>query len=1483
MDTTIDVALDATDGYRSGDEAALHVFSKEPHVEPEGEEACRVAVDRLGERIRAVPMLVELIARNIKGAAQTASDRFQGLKEIVQNADDAGASSISFALREVGGGHDLLVAHDGTKRVTLLDVVGLSSPGFSNKAEDPDSIGRFGIGFKIVHSFCDRVDVHDGHYHFEANGTRLRSIEPEVPVPGFYDPNQATTLFRLRLRRNVPVDALRDWIVRQDESNLPFLRTLRKLSLIGLGGGESVRRHLTSREIGRFAAKVGGEDVEISHVAVEAANGLAWDRFDVRVPVPDDLERSDKKAGETSPMAVAVPRGGSAQPLYVAFPMKVASRVPLALNAQFDPVASRETMLETDWNRWLVERLGELVGEVALHLLATDAARGWAAIPQEGETYVCEDDSWIPGAFDEAFEKVRRTVAARGALPGGIPFSQIAYEAKSLEGVALPGDAPTVVEGRFGVPLAFRGEGDRWRDALAEIDGPERFEADAFLAAVGGEAFDDRSPEWFVELLAKMSGLGVAPDSIRRARLVVDAGGNRHEAKVRGESAAILLSGVSASGFALRHGLAIELHEAYDTPAGGWAKGWLREHATFMDEVGARDLLAAYANLYKAAPREIGDAEFVELRDLFERVPEGEVTTLGARVGEAILLSCRHYVDGKAAVAAVRAADAYLPQSYERDGKGWGTAAGRTAGMRWVDPDYEKLLAVSGRRKGGEQRSRGARAFLTILGVRNVPKIVNVVGEAQWYTARPAWAPAIKFQVYADHRSPDLLAVLKDIEADKGEGAQRAAILFRTLARAWDRHGERSLERQSVAKAGRHGKYGWNLRKEVPASWLADLIDRKWFRDEAGVKSKPSELTVRSPRSESLYGTSARYAAELRPEDMKSGFADAVGIERREAASRILAQLEDMRDGRQVADPGRIMRCYIALAEQCPPASATGVTGLECGDVPIRSLRGKFGLKGRGLLFDPDEGDWKSPPAFYRGPEIFKGVRPRVPSVQALLPLWLALGIKEPTVSDCVKAFVTASRTPPSSDLDGFLVNVFQHVGKKSREDKPRRGLLPQIPLACGDVWVTKRPVYVVRGFEDGRALAGEAARLRLWTPPCDVRLFADILEPLGVEQVVPTVLVSSEGEEDDLAQDRFDKAVMELADRLARNAPDVYAAIDDWKALDAMGVTLHDGGVRLQVASAAWKGKVPTVVRAHVEDGVLHAADLDALSDAEEGGRVVAGLFSPSVRHHVAMAWASAWTRAETRTGPAIRLADDRDDTDYVKGLASAIDEGLKARPKAASVKPDEGAPAKDAAMPHKKVVERVQRLRDFDPELSAEVSLGAGGATPGKKPAGRTKLTNGGGTGKGAGTGRREVVRNEYKNVDVEDLGMRYAHHFLQHASNGTLEDIRLRRGGGADATIDWKTFVEVKAFYGGAPSSIGLTAHETERARKCGRDFILAIVSGLGDDQDLEIRLVFDPLSNASWEANRGITLKSVAKANGSIVIKVFEPDAEDAAAV
>ncbi len=94
------------------------------------------------------------------------------LLELLQNADDAGASRVHF---EVDGG-ELRVTHDG-EPFGPLDVLGVLSVGQSTKG--PADIGLFGVGFKSVYAVTERPRVYSGPFAFEIGGmARPRPVEP---------------------------------------------------------------------------------------------------------------------------------------------------------------------------------------------------------------------------------------------------------------------------------------------------------------------------------------------------------------------------------------------------------------------------------------------------------------------------------------------------------------------------------------------------------------------------------------------------------------------------------------------------------------------------------------------------------------------------------------------------------------------------------------------------------------------------------------------------------------------------------------------------------------------------------------------------------------------------------------------------------------------------------------------------------------------------------------------------------------------------------------------------------------------------------------------------------------------------------------------------------------------------------------------------------------------------------------------------------
>ncbi|MBN1969029.1 MAG: DUF3883 domain-containing protein [Candidatus Delongbacteria bacterium] len=82
--------------------------------------------------------------------------------EILQNAEDANATEISFCLYE----DRLEINHNG-KDFDFNDVDGITGIGISTKKEDINSIGKFGVGFKSVFAVTQAPVIHSGCFHFE--------------------------------------------------------------------------------------------------------------------------------------------------------------------------------------------------------------------------------------------------------------------------------------------------------------------------------------------------------------------------------------------------------------------------------------------------------------------------------------------------------------------------------------------------------------------------------------------------------------------------------------------------------------------------------------------------------------------------------------------------------------------------------------------------------------------------------------------------------------------------------------------------------------------------------------------------------------------------------------------------------------------------------------------------------------------------------------------------------------------------------------------------------------------------------------------------------------------------------------------------------------------------------------------------------------------------------------------------------------------
>ncbi|MEH1053687.1 hypothetical protein V6U89_00500 [Micromonospora sp. CPCC 206171] len=115
------------------------------------------------------------------------ADRTHFIFELLQNAEDAGASRVTFALHA----DRLVVEHDG-RPFNEQDVRGICGVDASTKTGELTSIGKFGIGFKSVYAYTRSPEVHSESEHFRIQ----HYVRPEhAECPADLDPDLTRFVF----------------------------------------------------------------------------------------------------------------------------------------------------------------------------------------------------------------------------------------------------------------------------------------------------------------------------------------------------------------------------------------------------------------------------------------------------------------------------------------------------------------------------------------------------------------------------------------------------------------------------------------------------------------------------------------------------------------------------------------------------------------------------------------------------------------------------------------------------------------------------------------------------------------------------------------------------------------------------------------------------------------------------------------------------------------------------------------------------------------------------------------------------------------------------------------------------------------------------------------------------------------------------------------------------------------------------------------
>jgi len=297
------------------------------------------------------------------------SDSTHFIYELLQNAEDADATSVRFELSD----DRLEVLHDG-RRFTEDDVRAISRVASGTKTEDDlITIGRFGVGFKSVYSYTDAPEIHCGDEHF-----RIKDyIRPEsAPVQNI--PKDLTTRFIFPFRG--------DSCPSSDQAVSDISKRLRDLdvrTMLFLKNIEHVRWSVHGDETGEYlretqACGAGHQVSVLGHHGGHKDVVETWLVF--RKPV-EGAEKEGKPIeiafqlctvdeGETAKsmkrIRPLVPRPGSAlkSPLTVFFSTLTDTRLGFIIQGPYRTTPTRESIPDSDeWNRKLVCQTADMVVE----------------------------------------------------------------------------------------------------------------------------------------------------------------------------------------------------------------------------------------------------------------------------------------------------------------------------------------------------------------------------------------------------------------------------------------------------------------------------------------------------------------------------------------------------------------------------------------------------------------------------------------------------------------------------------------------------------------------------------------------------------------------------------------------------------------------------------------------------------------------------------------------------------------------------------------------------------------------------------------------------------------------------------------------------------------------------------------------------------------------------------------------------------------
>lgn len=310
------------------------------------------------------------------------------LLELIQNADDSGSSKV---IIKIDSNKNILSISNLGEPFSKEGYQSLMIPNLSSKRKT-SYIGNKGLGFRSIINWSNQIKIIDKDITvafskeiartqfkklFSANKRQLILNEFEldkhtVPLPFLAIPKISTTKKKVSLTTTIEIQYKEEFyedIIEQVEELQPeILLFLNHISEVRLEGFDDLEGFKSDRKSIHKSSN--------GHIETITIDDETWRIFEKKGLLDDEYQDADKKEKEHYQVKIALQEDLSnyVNLLFSFFPTKVDINFPFIIHGTFDLDSSRNQLVKSDKNKFVLKKLVELIIETAKELSKNDVS-----------------------------------------------------------------------------------------------------------------------------------------------------------------------------------------------------------------------------------------------------------------------------------------------------------------------------------------------------------------------------------------------------------------------------------------------------------------------------------------------------------------------------------------------------------------------------------------------------------------------------------------------------------------------------------------------------------------------------------------------------------------------------------------------------------------------------------------------------------------------------------------------------------------------------------------------------------------------------------------------------------------------------------------------------------------------------------------------------------------------------------------------------